>query len=211
MNKPLKTLAVEAALQNNWNDAILFNKQLLEQSPQSLDTLNRLGFAYMKAGKFKKAKEMFSEIIRIDRTNPIALKNLKRLETVSKIKDSNDTSSKTSNISLTSIFIEEAGKTKTIVLKNLADKKALSTLEPGDEVGIVIKRSKIFIQNAQKAYVGMLPDNISTRIIKFMKGGNEYVACVKSCDEKNVTIFMKETKKAKKFKNQASFLASTDN
>lgn len=208
MNIPLKTLAIEAAMQNNWKDAISFNEELLLENPNDLGCLNRLGFAYMKAGKYKKAKEVFNKIINIDKTNPIALKNIKRLETVSKMKKNGEETSHTSHFSRSSIFIEEAGKTKSIQLKNLSDKKTLSMLEPGDEVSLVIKRSKIFVQTLQKVYVGMLPDNISMRLITFMKGGNEYVACVKSCDEKNVIIFVKETKKASKFKNQASFFST---
>lgn len=212
MNIPLKTLAINSALQNNWKDAILFNEQLLEESPNDVETLNRLGFALMKFGKYKKAKEIYNKIIAIDRTNPIALKNIKRLDTVSKMKDTNS-SEKTNNSSSfqrTSLFIEEAGKTKTLQLKNLADKKTLSMLEPGDEVSLLIKRSKIFVQTLQKAYIGMLPDNVSMRLLSFMKGGNEYVACVKACDEKSVTIFVKEVKKATKFKNQASFLLNAE-
>lgn len=212
MNKPLKTLAVESALLNNWSDAIMYNEQLLEEQPNSLDTLNRLGFAYMKAGKYKKAKTIFNRIIAIDKTNPIALKNVKRLETVSQLKNSTQENHvKSAAFSNSAIFIEEAGKTKIVQLKNVADKKTLSSLEPGDEVTLSIKRSKIFIQASQKVYIGMLPDNISVRLVSFIKGGNEYVACIKSCDEKNVIIFIKEVKKAVKFKNQASFLNNASN
>lgn len=210
MNTPLKTLAVESALISNWKDAISYNEQILAENPSDLDCLNRLGFAFMKAGKYRKAKEIFNKIIEIDETNPIALKNIKRLETVSKIKNNGDNSpsQNSTHFSLSSIFIEEAGKTKAVQLKNISDKKTLSMLEPGDEVMLVIKRSKIFVQTLKKIYIGMLPDNISMRLISFMKGGNEYVACVKACDDKNVMIFVKETKKAAKFKNQASFPSS---
>ncbi len=213
MNTPLKTLAIESALQNNWKAAVQYNEELLLENPNDIDSLNRLGFALMKTGKYKKAKEAFLKITAIDRTNPIALKNLKRLETVSSIKE--NTNEETNNLNSThfsrsSLFIEEAGKTKTLVLKNLADKKTLSMLEPGDEVSLLIKRSKIFVQTLKKAYVGMLPDNISMRLLAFMKGGNEYVACIKACDEKSVTIFVKEVKKANRFKNQASFLTNSD-
>lgn len=209
MNTPLKTLAIEAALKNNWKDAITLNEQLLEENENDLGCLNRLGFAYMKAGKFKKAKEVFHKILSLDKTNPIALKNMKRLETVSKIKSNGEELTPNSpHFSRSSIFIEEAGKTKAIQLKNVSDKKTLSMLEPGDEVMLIIKRSKIFVQTLKKVYIGMLPDNVSMRLVTFMKGGNEYVACVKSCDDKNVLIFVKEVKKAARFKNQASFFST---
>jgi len=203
MTTPLKTLAIEKALANEWEDAKSLNEQLIELNPQDIDSLNRLGFAFMKLGKFNKARDTYKKVISLDRTNPIAVKNLKRLDTVSKSKV-NGNAFPMPSVS-TNTYIEEAGKTKTLELKNVADKKTLSLLEPGDSAQLAIKRSKIFVQSSDKKYLGMLPDNVSMRLIAFMKGGNEYTACVKAVDEKSITIFIKETKKVAKFKNQASF------
>lgn len=208
MTTLLKRLAIDSALSNNWEQAEEINLQLIEQNPEDIDSLNRLGFALMKLGKYNKAKDAYKKVIEIDKTNPIAVKNLKRLETVSKNKKSDGKTQSQLLTSISGVFIEEAGKTKTVELKNTADKKMLSMLEPGDPVSMVIKRSKIFVQSQDKKYIGMLPDNISMRLITFMKGGNEYTSCIKACDEKNVTVFIKEVKKAGKFKNQASFMHS---
>lgn len=213
MSTPLKTLAIQHALANNWKDAQEVNEQLVSENPRDIDSLNRLGFAFMKLGRYNKSKETYKKVIQLDKTNPIALKNLKRLETVSKgaKKAPNGKDPTIPTLSLMDIYIEEAGKTKTVELKNVADKKTLSLVEPGDPVTMAIKRSKIFVQTSDKKYIGMLPDNISMRLITFMKGGNEYVACIKAAEEKNITIFIKETKKSGRFKNQASFLATFSN
>lgn len=211
MATPLKTQAINYALSSDWKKAVEINEEIISQNPNDLDSLNRLGFAYMKMGKYNKARDAYKSVITIDRTNPIALKNLKRLESfpkMGKVDHENGRNEPTSRTTSVSAFIEEAGKTKTVELKNLADKKTLSFVEPGDTVSIVIKRSKIFIQTSDKRYVGMLPDNISIRLIKFIKGGNLYSACIKSCDEKNVRVFVKEIKKANRFRNQVSFLNS---
>lgn len=206
MSTPQKTLAIQAALSNNWKLAEEINSELLEENPNDIDSLNRLGFAYMKLSKFKKAKDIYKKALALDNSNPIALKNIKRLDTVSKEeKGKNGGTPHLTSPVFADIYIEEAGKTKTLELKNLADKKTLSLIEPGDPVFMQIKRSKIFIQSSDKKFIGMLPDNISMRLIVFIKGGNEYVACIKACDEKSVTIFIKETKKSAKFKHQASF------
>lgn len=207
MSTALKNLAITAALSNNWKDAAELNQQLSLENPLDLDCLNRLGFAFMKLGRYNKSKEAYKKVIALDKTNPIAVKNLKRLETVAKGGKANGTqASSTSSLAFANGYIEEAGKTKTIELKNIADKKTLSFVEPGDSVTLAIKRSKIFVQTMDKKYIGMLPDNISMRLIVFIKGGNEYACCVKASDEKTVTIFIKETKKASRFKNQASFM-----
>lgn len=212
MSTPFKTQAIQSALANNWKLAQEINEQLVLENPLDIDSLNRLGFAYMKQGRYNKARDAYKKVISLDKTNPIALKNLRKLDTVSKSgkKDPADKKnfSSFSHIMMQDIFIEEAGKTKTIDLKNVADKKTLSLVEPGDPISMAIKRSKIFMQTTDKKYIGMLPDNISMRLIAFIKGGNEYVACVKACDEKSVTVFIKETKKVGRFKNQASFPSS---
>jgi len=54
----------------------------------------------------------------------------------------------------------------------------------------------------------MLPDNISNRLIKLIDGGNAYEACIKSLDKHKVTIFIKETVRASRFKFQPSFITS---
>ncbi|MGE5041381.1 MAG: tetratricopeptide repeat protein [Candidatus Levyibacteriota bacterium] len=209
MSTLLKQLAINSALCNDWKQAEELNLQLIQENPNDIDSLNRLGFALMKLGKYNKARDMYKKVIAMDKTNPIAVKNLKRLETVSQTDHQNGNGNSMPSVSLTGIFIEEAGKTKTVELKNIADKKMLSLIEPGDPVSMVIKRSKIFVQSMDKKYIGMLPDNISMRLISFMKGGNEYSSCVKACDEKMVTVFIKETKKSGRFKNQASFISTS--
>ncbi len=213
MSTPLKTLAIQAALSNNWKAAKDANEELIAENPKDIDSLNRLGFAFIKLGKYNKAKETYKKVTSLDKTNPIALKNLKRLETISKgaKKVQNGQDSGVPLISLSEIYIEEAGKTKTVELKNVADKKTLSLVEPGDPVSMVIKRSKIFVQTSDKQYIGMLPDNISMRLITFIKGGNQYIACVKAAEEKSISVFIKEVKKTGRFKNQSSFLATFTN
>lgn len=213
MSIPLKDQAIKSALENNWNDAYKINSQLLEENPDDIDTLNRLAFSLIKLSKFKQAKEAYQKVIQLDKTNPIATKNLKKLETMSKQKGSKksltaDTTNISTSMPLDELFIEEAGKTKTVELKNVADKKSLSLLQPGDLVCLAVKRSKIFIQSYDKKYIGMLPDSIGMRLITFIKGGNEYQACIKALTEKTVIVFIKESKKVSKFKNQQSFTAT---
>ena len=55
-----------------------------------------------------------------------------------------------------------------------------------------------------------MPDDLGKRLIKFMKGGNKYEAFVKSANSQNVTIFIHELKRSSKFKDQPSFVYSTE-
>lgn len=199
----LKDQAIKLALENNWVEAILVNKSILEEFERDIDTLNRLAYAYMQSGKFDDAKNTYIMIIELDKTNPIATKNLRKLSALSQQKSG---VSGTSHINhMDNVFIQEAGKTKTVVLTNIADKRTLMSLQHGDEVILILKRSKIFVLSSDKTFIGMLPDNIGVRLISFIKGGNEYQGCVKGVDDKSVTVFIKETKRAKRFSNQSSF------
>jgi tetratricopeptide (TPR) repeat protein len=205
-NPPNRDTAIKLALENKWEEARRENERLLEENPQDIDTLNRLAYSFMKLGKFRKAKEFYQKVVDLDKTNPIAIKNLRRLETISKRNFKVPNGKVTTMVPLQDLYIEEAGRTRTVELKNVADKKALSLLEPGEEVFLLAKRAKIFVQMADHSYIGVLPDNIGMRMIVFMNGGNEYSACIKAVEENSVTVFIRETKKVPKFKNQPSFI-----
>lgn len=196
---PLKTQAIQIALTGNWEEAIALNKEILETEPADIDTLNRLAFAYTVIGNLKEAKDVYQKVLDIDSANPIAIKNLKRLGTTGiKTKPALHIS--------TNMFLEESGKTKIVTLVNTAPTQVIKTLQMGQLLNLCIKRSKIFVQDEQKQFVGMLSDDIGKRLIKFLEGGNEYESYVKSAHDHEVVIFIKESKRANKFKNQPSFL-----
>jgi tetratricopeptide (TPR) repeat protein len=196
---PLKTQAIQNALTGDWDKAIIINQEILVEEPTDIDTLNRLGFAYTILGKTKEAKQIYQQVLDIDSANPIALKNLKKLGTIGgKTKASLHIS--------TNMFLEESGKTKIVTLVNTAPAQVLKTLQMGQLLHLCIKRSKVFVQDEQKQFVGMLPDDIGKRLTRFLEGGNEYESYVKSAEDHEVVIFIKEVKRAAKFKNQPSFL-----
>lgn len=202
---PLKAQAIQTALMGDWHNAILLNQSLLEENPDDIDTLNRLGFAYASAGNTKEAKDTYQKVLQLDNQNPIALRNLKRLSGNSNNAASNHQAAVT-NIS--SLFIEEPGKTKVIELLNIADKKVIAPLRSGESLTMSVKRMKIFLHDLNKQYIGMLPDDIGRRLIRFMEGGNEYEAYIKSVDNNKVTIFAREVKRVSQFATQPSFPAS---
>ena len=79
------------------------------------------------------------------------------------------------------------------------------SLKTGQNVDMSVKRLKIFIHQG-KNYVGVLPDDIGNRLIRFIKGGNTYEAFVKSATHQNVSIFIRELKKSAKYKDHTIFL-----
>lgn len=208
MASPLKDIAIKYALENNWEKAIEINSQIISEHPNDIDTLNRLGYAYMQASKIDDAKKTYSLVLEKDPTNPIALKNLKKTESYDSKNGKASSPIRSTGININELYIEEAGKTRTVELKNIADKKTISTLQIGEDVTLVPKRLKIYIHNQDKQYIGMLPDSIGMRLTDLIQGGNEYKACIKAVSDKSVVVFIKETKKAPKFKNQPSFITT---
>lgn len=203
----IKSLAIQKAFQGDWTEAILLNKQLLKNNPNDIETLNRLALAFTVIGKIKEAKSAYQKVLALDDQNPIALKNVKRLTSFNKTggkQKKEITPLLTEDVS--EMFLEENGKTKVIELVNVAEPKVISHLMTGESVILHIKRLKIFVLDIHKKYIGMLPDDIGKRLIKFIKGGNIYKTCVKAVKNHRVTIFIKEVKRTSRFKNQPSFI-----
>lgn len=203
----LKDKAIQAMILGDWKKAASLNKELINENPKDIDALNRLAYVFTILGKIQDAKSTYRKVLKIDILNQIAIRNIKKLtemgpkqikKSLSSIKGVNNT------------FLEETGKTKIISLINTAQPKIITLLTTGQPVVIMIKRSKIFVQDQNTQYLGVLPDDIGKRLIKLIRGGNTYTACVKSATEHNVCIFIRETKRISKYRNQPSF-PQTDN
>jgi tetratricopeptide (TPR) repeat protein len=193
----LKSQAIQTALVGDWDNAVSLNQSILLEEPNDIDTLNRLAFAFLSLGNTKDAKHIYEKVLMLDMKNPIAIRNLKRL---------NDNQTRISSIPLNNLFIEEPGKTKVMELINIADKKVVAFLRSGELIELKIKRNKIFAYNSDNQFVGMLPDDICQRLIKFINAGNLYEAYIRTVDNNRVSIFIRETKRVKKFRDQPSFV-----
>lgn len=207
--KDLKTLAIEAALKQDWETAIKANQDLLKTNPRDVETLNRIAFAQMEKGDIPKAKTNYQKILHLDPFNPIALRNLNKLLSVrprafKKLK-AQSVIRETTSTDLANLFLEEIGKTKITKLKNLAESHIISGFKPGDEVILVVKRRSIFVLDKNNTYLGALSDDLTHRLIQFIKYGNKYQAFIKSVEKNSLTIFIKEVERSPKFKNQSSF------
>lgn len=203
LSSNLKQKAIQTALTGDWREAISLNKKLLLEDPRDIDCLNRLALAYTVTGKIKHAKATYKKVFELDPLNTIALKNLKKL------KELNPKNCQLSDYQINNSFLEETGKTKIVELINIAQPRIIETLRTGQAINLSIKRSKIFVLK-DKQYVGVLPDDIGKRLIKFMKFGNKYDAYVKSSGVHKVHVFIKEVKRAPRFKFQPSFVHTSE-
>lgn len=199
----LKNQAIQTALDGNWQKAIDLNKDLVKEDPSDIDALNRLALAYAITGKLKEAKSAYQKVVKIDPLNSIALKNLKKL------KDKNIKYPTNNGYRINNKFLEEPGKTKVIELVNIAPAKSIESLRTGQTLSLSVKRFKIFVLD-DNMYIGVLPDDLAKRLIKFIKSGCIYEAYVKAATPHKVSVFIKEVKKMGKYKNQPSFISAQD-
>lgn len=204
----LYQLAIDAALDLRWEEALKINKKIIKLDPQNIDALNRQAKAYMELGRINLAKKSYSEVLKIDPYNPIALKNLKIMKS---FKASGQTVFPCNQTRLSpSLFLQEPGKTKIVNLMKVAEPQKLSQAFCGMKVEMAVKNRKITIIDPNGNYLGVLPDDINHHLIRLFKGGNKYDLYIKSIRVNSLSIIIKETFRSKRFKNQPSFLEYSD-
>lgn len=199
MEDTLAQKAISKALNGSWKEAVEINLQILKINSKDVASLNRLSRAYTELGEIKKAKIIAQKVIKIDPINKIAMK------TLDKIKDLKDGEKITSGPSSATVFIEEPGKTKIIPLIHLGDPTVIAKLDAGDEVKIDDHCHRVQVSTTENEYIGKIPDDISLRIKQLTKLGNKFQAIIKSSDQKEVKVLIKETFQGKMAKNIISF------
>jgi tetratricopeptide (TPR) repeat protein len=196
--------AIKAALHGDWKKAVKINLKLIQEFPDDIETSLRLAKAYEELGKVNLAKKSCRHVLKLDRFNPIAKRNIRRLKTIKKKKNKN-----ISTISQLDgdLFLEEPGKTKTIPLVRLAPPEELLKLDCAQSLKLQTGKRYITIRDEENQYLGRIPDDLSQRLIKLIKRGNQYQVVVKDVDKKKLYVFVKEIKRSPNNDGIPSFLA----
>ncbi len=194
----LKQLAIASAKTASWQIAIDANNTILERNDQDTAALNRLGVALIQLKSYKLAKTTFEKVLKIDKTNLLAQKNLNRLKT-----------SKHVDINLVGQedFIEEPGKTRVVELHRLAGNTVLSGLAAGMACVLKVKKRYISVEVADH-YVGALPEDLSFRLTKLMNSGNTYRCFIRSVSNHHVSVYLREEFRALRNSDTPSFPVS---
>lgn len=207
----LNQLAIIAALDSRWADALKFNRRIIKVDPQNVDALNRQAHVYMETGKSNLAKKYYNDVLKIDPYNPIALKNLKIIKSFRSSGQRNGDIRPNGEFKLSpDLFLQEPGKTKVVSLLKVAEPQKLSEAFCGMQVNFAIKNRKIIIIDGRGSYLGVMPDDMSHHLIRLIRGGNKYNLFVKSIRVNSLSVLIKEKFRSKRFKNQPSFLENSD-
>lgn len=203
----IQNLAISAALEARWEDALKLNKKIVRLDPQNVDGLARLARAYMEMGRFNLAKKYYCEALKYDPYNPIASKNLKIIKS---FKSNGQPKIGSGHGKLSSfLFLQEPGKSKVVNLLKVAEPQKLSQAYCGMQVKATVKNRKITIVDGEDSYLGVLPDDICHHLMRLLKGGNKYEFFIKSVRVNSLSLLIRETFRSRRFKNQPSFLENS--
>ncbi len=76
----LSKLAIKAAYDQNWEEAVTINQQILKQDENNIDASLRVGLAYLQTQDYKNAKKVYAKVLEIDPINKIALSKMEQVK-----------------------------------------------------------------------------------------------------------------------------------
>lgn len=194
--------AVQAALEADWTKAVELNNAILEKNAEDLEARNRLGRALLETGKLEEAKAAYADVIKAEPNNPIALRNVARLNTLIEHKTkTNATKSKTQP----RLFIEDMGKTGILRLINPAPAQVVAKYSPGAEAELRERDGLIAVHARDGELLGFLEPKVGRRLLDLINTGNEYVVAVVSNDQQNPRIAIRETLQSPENAQRISF------
>jgi tetratricopeptide (TPR) repeat protein len=180
----LSKKAIDAALKNNWNEAINLNLEILKKQPRDKKAKIRLGRAYMQLKSFAKAKKIFQEVLETDPINTIALKNL-QMASQKKVANHNG-----ENGNHTNALIKEPGTTAEVVIKSPND--ATLDMEVGQAVNTRISKTKLtFLTPEDSLEIGSINDDTAKIVYKASRDKLTIRANVASFDNDKVVFLLK--------------------
>ena len=184
--------AIALAMQSRWPEAVAVNRSLIDDFPGDLESYNRMGRALTELGRIDEAREAFGRVLEVSPHNTIARKNLDRLDQLGDNLPRNQPTHRRA----TRAFIGESGKTLVTSLVNVAPPKTLARLTPGDDVNLELSARRLNVTDeASGEEIGQVESKTASRIKRLMSGGNRYAATIKSVDDREVTIIIREVYK----------------
>lgn len=183
--------AIALALEGRWREAAEANKGILENFPNDVDTLNRLGRANIELGEYVEARAAYTRAKELDPYNSIAEKNLRRLAHLDGDDEGNKGVDSSTKLQPNN-FIEETGKAGVVRLQRLGPKDVLARMVAGDKVTLVSGDGNLSVKNEAGELLGIVEARHGQRLVRLMAGGNKYAASVTSSSEDSLAIIIRE-------------------
>ena len=181
--------AIALALSSRWQEAVEFNREIIDEFPRDVEAHNRLGKALSELGLYREAKAAFGRTLEISPANSIARKNLRRLDQLSEDAPVPRQGAKAT----LQLFIEERGRSGSISLTRLPPDGTHLHVAPGDAVQLRVTGGGLTVESPEGLYLGEVELRQGQRLARLMEGGNRYEAAVTSVQEDSLVIMIRET------------------
>lgn len=197
----LETQAIDAAIRSHWEPAIELNSKILDIDKKNVQAILRIAYAYLQTAQYELAKKYYHKALRAQPKNSVAHQYLEKIEILEK----GTAKPQTKTAFNPHLFIESFGKTKTATLANLGQKQILAKLTIGQQIVLKIKKRRVEARTLEDEYIGTLADDISKRLILFIKAKSTYTAYIKEVSFTKVHVFIREDKKGRAVSHHISF------
>jgi len=185
----LSSEAINLAVQGRWEEAAKLNRNMLERFPNDIKAYNRLGRALTELREFAQAKEAYLKTLELAPNNPIAKKNIARLDS---LPESSVRSASRLNKIIPELFVTESTKSGMVNLHNLASSDVLVTVAQGDQVQLDVEGQRLVVKSGDGVYLGEVEPKHNSRLTKLIKGGNKYVAAIFDIEANKMQVIIKE-------------------
>ena len=175
-----------------------------------MTAVNRLGKALAEQHRYAEALEAYRQVLGIDPGNQIAKKNVSRMEILSTLPapEAVTTTGSTRMQARQTMFIEEPGRSATLVVASDAKQETLAKLIPGDHLTLVVRGDAVGVYTWENEFVGYLPARIGQRLAELIAKGNEYQAAVAAVLDGALRVVVRETFRSAENGNRLSFPTS---
>jgi tetratricopeptide (TPR) repeat protein len=187
--KRLTDKAVSLAVQGRWEEAKKLNREIIKGFPGDVEAYNRLGKALTELGEFAQAKKAYLKALEIAPGNPIAKKNIARLDTLPEF--GGTPGGKMGGIG-PGLFVAESTKSGIVNLHNLTQDGILARVTQGDQVQLAVEGQRLIVNERNGEYLGEVEPRHSSRLGKLIKGGNKYAAAILSVKPGEAQVIIKE-------------------
>ncbi len=195
-------MAIALAMQNRWEDAATVNQSILAVFPNDVESHNRLGRALMELGRYTEAQASYARTLTLEPTNTIAQKNVTRLAELKTAARPPSTAAAPVDPTL---FIEEAGKTSVVSLRNLGTRDIRAKITAGDQVKLSADGSRLLVMTPSDEVLGQVEPRLAARLTGLMQGGNRYDAAVTSVGDAALNVIIRETYQSPDLLGRPSF------
>jgi hypothetical protein len=199
----LQNQAVDLAAKNRWEEAAELNRQILELG-EDADTHNRLGKAFFELGRLEEARECYRSALRLTPNNPIARKNVERLDDLIARGATLQSRAGRELVDLR-LFITEIGKTALTSLVDISRRSGSPSVVTGEKVDLHVDGRHVNIVDVSGHIIGRLEPKLAQRLVELIEGGNRYTAAIAYVGTTQIRVLLRETFQAPALRDRVSF------